>query len=100
MSNIAEGFERGSKAELCRFLRIAKGSCGEVRSQLYVAQELEYIDRQEFMSAKTQAEALSKALSGFITYLVLGSITVRKQESVKVSKLDGGQNSIESSDER
>lgn len=73
MSNIAEGFERGSKAEFCRFLRIAKGSCGEVRSQLYVAQELEYVDRQEFVSAKTQAEDLSKALSGFISYLVRGS---------------------------
>jgi len=73
MSNIAEGFERGSKAEFCRFLRIAKGSCGEVRSQLYIAQELEYVDRQEFVSAKTQAEDLSKALSGFISYLVRGS---------------------------
>ncbi len=70
MSNIAEGFERGSKAEFCRFLRIAKGSCGEVRSQLYVAQELEYVDRQEFISSKTQAEELSRALSGFISYLV------------------------------
>jgi len=70
MSNIAEGFERGSNAEFCRFLRIAKGSCGEVRSQLYVAQELEYVDRQEFISSKTQAEELSRALSGFISYLV------------------------------
>lgn len=74
MSNIAEGFERGSNAEFGRFLRIAKGSCGEVRSQLYVAQELEYVDRQEFISAKTQAEDLSKALSGFIRYLVRGSM--------------------------
>jgi len=78
MSNIAEGFERGSRAELCRFLRIAKGSCGEVRSQLYVAHELGYIDQQEFASAKIQAEDVSKALSGFITYLVRGSATGTK----------------------
>lgn len=74
MSNIAEGFERGSKAEFCRFLRIAKGSSGEVRSQLYVAQALAYIDQQEFLSAKAQAEDVSKALAGFIKYPVRGSI--------------------------
>ena len=73
MSNIAEGFERGSKAEFARFLRIAKGSCGEVRSQLYVALDLGYVNPQEFSMAKTRAEDLSKALSGFISYLVRGS---------------------------
>lgn len=49
MSNIAEGFERGSKAEFARFLRIAKGSCGEIRSQLYVALELDYLKHEEFL---------------------------------------------------
>ena len=70
MSNIAEGFERGSRTEFARFLRIAKGSCGEVRSQLYVALDLGYVNPQEFSVVKTKAEDLSKALSGFITYLV------------------------------
>jgi hypothetical protein len=53
---------------------------------LYVAQELEYVDRQEFISAKTQAEDLSKALAGFISYLVRGSAKRegRKLESSKV----------------
>jgi four helix bundle protein len=46
MSNIAEGFDRNSRAEFARFLAIARGSAGEVRSQLYLARELGYIDEQ------------------------------------------------------
>lgn len=69
MSNIAEGFERGSRAEFTRFLKIAKASCGEVRSQLYVALDLNYVNRQEFVAAKTKAEDVSKALGAFIRYL-------------------------------
>ena len=46
MSNIAEGFERGGNQEFVQFLYIAKGSCGEVRSQLYVALDQDYVDRK------------------------------------------------------
>ncbi len=73
MSNIAEGFERGSKKEFARFLRIAKGSSGEVRSQLYVALELGYVDSHEFSTMRARAEDVSRALSGFISYLARGS---------------------------
>ncbi|HSB43746.1 MAG TPA: four helix bundle protein [Nitrospira sp.] len=73
MSNIAEGFERGSQKEFSRFLRIAKGSSGEVRSQLYIALELGYLDRADFEEVKAKAENLSKALSGFIGYLARGN---------------------------
>ena len=69
MSNIAEGFERGSSKEFSRFLRMAKGSSGEVRSQLYIALELGYLDSADFEAVKIKAETLSKALSGFIGYL-------------------------------
>lgn len=43
-SNIAEGYERDSRRELMRFLRIAKGSCGELRTQLYIGCRLGYFD--------------------------------------------------------
>jgi four helix bundle protein len=69
MSNIAEGFERGSQKEFSRFLRMAKGSSGEVRSQLYVALELGYLDLADFEAVKVKAENLSRTLSGFIGYL-------------------------------
>ena len=46
MSNITEGFERGGNQEFVQFLYIAKGSCGEVRSQLYVALDQDYVDRK------------------------------------------------------
>ena len=69
MNNIAEGFERSSDADFKRFLFIAKGSCGEVRSMLYLAAELKYISNDEFIHLKNQTIEISKAISGFIKYL-------------------------------
>src|SRR5215471_13174360 len=48
MSNIAEGFERGGRAEFHQFLSTAKGSCAEVRSQLYVALDVGYLHQPGF----------------------------------------------------
>lgn len=69
MSNIAEGFERGTRKEFVQFLNIAKGSNGEVRSQLCVALDQKYIGESEFSSARDSSVSLSKKLSAFIRYL-------------------------------
>jgi four helix bundle protein len=67
MSNIAEGFERGGYREFFRFLTIAKASCAEVRSQLYVALDVGYLDRTIFVGLVAQAEEVSRILSGLRT---------------------------------
>ncbi|MFZ2303870.1 MAG: four helix bundle protein [Minisyncoccia bacterium] len=69
MNNIAEGFERRSDKEFKHYLFIAKGSCGEVLSMLYLGHELKYISKQEFEELYAQAVEISKMLSGFIKTL-------------------------------
>ena len=69
MNNIAEGFERKSDKELKNFLFIAKGSCGEVRSMLYVALDLGYINQGKFDTLYEQSVEISRMLSGFIKKL-------------------------------
>ena len=56
MFNVAEGFERGSRAEFHQFLSIAKGSCGEVRAQLYLALDLGYLEKARFATLMASAE--------------------------------------------
>ena len=68
-SNIAEGFERGGNKELIQFLFIAKGSCGELRSQSYVALDCSYISKSEYEDLYRQVLLVSKMISGFIKYL-------------------------------
>jgi len=68
-SNIAEGFERGSKTELIQFLYVAKGSCGEVRSQLAIAKELGYIDSESYAKNYSLCTETSRQISGLIEYL-------------------------------
>jgi four helix bundle protein len=69
MSNIAEGFERGGRKEFIQFLNIAKGSNGEVRSQLCVALDQEYLDQKTYDNMRTMALALSRRIAKFISYL-------------------------------
>jgi len=69
MSNISEGFERGSNTELIQFLYIAKASCGEVRCQLTVAFDQGYIDKEEFEETHNLARKVSGIIGNFINYL-------------------------------
>ena len=69
MSNIAEGFERGTRKEFIQFLNIAKGSVGEARSQLYVALDQEYLTQVRFAELKELAATLSRRIATFIAYL-------------------------------
>jgi len=68
-SNIAEGFERNTDREFIHFLYIAKASAGEVRSQLYLALDLNYIEKVEFEELFNNVSDISKLISGFIKYL-------------------------------
>ena len=68
-SNIAEGFERGSKREFIQFLYIAKGSCGELRSQLYIAKDLGYLGKSASETLIKSASNASKQIYGFLKYL-------------------------------
>jgi four helix bundle protein len=64
MSNIAEGFDRGSRAEFHQFLVIAKASCAEVRSQLYVALDIGHINEADFNRLRDLTEEVSKIIGG------------------------------------
>lgn len=69
LSNIAEGFERGGDQEFLQFLAVAKGSCGEVRAQLYVALDQGYVPRDKFQTLTALAAEISGLLSAFMKYL-------------------------------
>jgi four helix bundle protein len=64
MSNIAEGFERGGRGELHQMLSIAKSSCGEVRSHLYVALDAGYLDEKAFSALQASADEVGKIVGG------------------------------------
>ena len=73
MSNMSEGFESQTQTQFIRYLGIAKASAGEVRSQLYVSRDLEYITQEQFARAFAMAEKTSRQTARFIAYLETSS---------------------------
>jgi four helix bundle protein len=69
MDNIAEGFERGTRAEFIQFLGYSKGSCGEFRSQLYRASDRKYLNQKQFDELYLLAVRISAMLQKLIEYL-------------------------------
>jgi four helix bundle protein len=69
LSNIAEGFERDGSREFLQFLAVAKGSSGEVRAQLYVALDQDYIDMNTFETLSAISIEIGRLLGGLMNYL-------------------------------
>ena len=80
MSNIAEGFERSGTNEFVQFLAIAKGPVGEVRSQLYIASDQGYIDKDTFDKLVSLATEVSRMISGLMSYLRKSSVRGTKHK--------------------
>ncbi len=68
-SNIVEGFEKNNNNEFIRYLKISKGSAGEVRNQLYIALAVQYISQIQFEKINNEMEDLANQIGAFITYL-------------------------------
>ena len=67
--NIAEGFARETDIEFCRFLAIARGSATEVKTQVYIAFDLGYVDAESFKSLYAQIDRICRMLTGLMQYL-------------------------------
>ncbi len=85
ISNIAEGFERGSSTEFIQFLFISKGSCGELRAQLNIAQNQKYIDNETYKRLFNDCKKLSAMINNLIKYLKISKYKGEKFKSNNIS---------------
>lgn len=83
MDNIAEGFDRGGKREFIQILAIARGSCAELKSQLYRALDRKHIGEEIMKQAYEQIEAITRMISGLIKYLNNSNIKGNKYQDQK-----------------
>lgn len=83
ISNIAEGFERGGNKEFLQFLSLAKGSCGEVRAQLYVALDQSYLNGEQFQELIEKTARTSRLITGLMKYLNASDLRGSKYRSYK-----------------
>lgn len=67
-SNIAEGSERNSNKQFAQYLQIAKGSCGELRSQLYICREIDLLTEEQTRAFQMQATEISRMIYGLIRH--------------------------------
>lgn len=86
MSNIAEGFDREGTVEFLQFLSIAKGSVGEVESQLFIALDEEYIGEQEFRELRSLTDATRRLTVGFMSYLRRSGIRGQKYKALPATE--------------
>lgn len=85
MNNVAEGYERGSNIDFAKFLFIARGSCGEVRSMLYVALDQKYISQDDFDALSDECRKCSAGIWNLIRSLKKKSGWIEKAQIALIS---------------
>ncbi|MCA8829250.1 four helix bundle protein [Hymenobacter pini] len=86
MDNIAEGFDRGGRGEFVQFLGVAKGSAGEVRSQLYRAFDQQYVTQAEFDELRELTEEIARLIKGLLKYLSTSTVRGERYQQPAVTQ--------------